>query len=292
MSYDPMQELADPARPSARVVLLVIGVICLWFAPLFILNAIYMFWYSTMSSADAQALYAELSTGGSRFGARIALLSFWVHTLVLAAVLRIIHNRSLLSLIGPLPQAISDAMRVMIWVLPLYLVLAWLGDPQGLQVQRQMETGVWLTMLPVSLVLVFVQTSSEEFIFRGYLQSQLAAISANPLVWMAIPALMFSLLHIGNGQSTAAMIGYVYLTFLSGILWVDLTARTGNLGAALALHFINNVFALLVLAYDDWLYGLSLFTVQLGGAAWQPSFVMDTLFLLCTWLAARVALRV
>ena len=71
-------------------------------------------------------------------------------------------------------------------------------------------------------------------------------------------------------------------------------ARTGTLGPALALHFTNNVFAILVTAPAGNLDGIALYTFPLAleeeGLAWYV-LPIEILFTLCAWLTARIALR-
>lgn len=71
-------------------------------------------------------------------------------------------------------------------------------------------------------------------------------------------------------------------TALVGIFAADLTARTGNLGAAIGLHFTNNFFALCVLSLDGALSGVSLFVTpfQAGEVdALRPLLLTDLVFI-------------
>ncbi|MFQ5439742.1 MAG: lysostaphin resistance A-like protein, partial [Paracoccaceae bacterium] len=100
---------------------------------------------------------------------------------------------------------------------------------------------------------------SEELVFRGYLQQQLAARYSSRWVWWVLPALLFGLAHF-DGESTGVNAWLVVAdTFLIGLIAGDLTARTGNLGAAVGLHLANNTAALLVMATEGTITGLSLF---------------------------------
>ena len=62
---------------------------------------------------------------------------------------------------------------------------------------------------------------------------------------MVLPSVMFGALHFWNGNGAAEGVLWAIWATALGIACADLTARTGNLGAAIGLHMANNVFALL-----------------------------------------------
>ena len=121
---------------------------------------------------------------------------------------------------------------------------------------RQLPLAAWAAWLPLALPLLLVQTAAEELAFRGFLMQCLAARFARPLVWFLLPALLFGALHwnpaeLGANASLVALSATVI-----GLVLADVTAKTGNLSAAIGLHFANNVTSLLV--------------VSLPGAARRP----------------------
>ena len=77
-------------------------------------------------------------------------------------------------------------------------------------------------------------------------------------------------------------------------MMADLTARSGTLGPAIALHFINNVSAVLIVSLPDGLAGLALYVAPFSLdntellRAWLP---VDFMLMLVFWLAARLAIR-
>ena len=79
-----------------------------------------------------------------------------------------------------------------------------------------------------------------------------------------------------------------------GVLTADLTARAGTLGPAIALHFINNVSAMLIVSLPDDLSGLALYVVPFSledtaaVRAWLP---VDFALMIVFWLAARLAIK-
>jgi len=60
----------------------------------------------------------------------------------------------------------------------------------------------------------------------------------------------------------------------------------------MGLHFVNNLFALLVISMDETITGLSLFTVPLpaGTAQWAVSTAVNLAILLVLWRVLRYAL--
>ena len=90
--------------------------------------------------------------------------------------------------------------------------------------------------------------AAEELLFRGYLTQALAARFRSPLAWALVPSLAFGALHWdGAAYGADAWLAVAAATAV-GLALADVTARTGNLSAAIGLHFANNVAALLVVA--------------------------------------------
>jgi len=165
--------------------------------------------------------------------------------------------------------------------------------PYGFEVRPGLDLSLWLSFLPLSLVIILGQTGAEELFFRGYLQQQLAARFNTPLVWMWLPSILFGLAHYdpSNGPLVSWLI--VAATGLFGLLAADLTARTGSIGAAWGFHFANNVAAILVLSMDGALSGLALYTAPIGpedAEVFAPLLLRDMATTVAVWAAIRFAL--
>ncbi len=117
----------------------------------------------------------------------------------------------------------------------------------------------WMKWMPLALPLLFVQISAEELIFRGYLQQELGARYSSPLIWILVPSLVFGALHWDTETFGDNAILIVIGTTLFGIFAADVTARTGNIGAAIGLHFTNNFFALFITSMQGDMTGMSLY---------------------------------
>jgi len=237
----------------------------------------------------------ELLSGATPLAMYVLLLSFGLITAAVFVGVRIIHQRPPLSVIGPLALAMPQFFKVLallvilgaaIMVLPPYEM----GGP----LVQNLGFGKWAMLLPLSLLAVFIQISAEEVFFRGYLQQQLGARFRSPLVWMVLPSILFAIGHYQPTEAGGNAVVIVVWAFLFGLLMADLTARSGTIGPALAVHFTNNVSALLITSLPDSLGGLALWHTPFGMAdeaelrAWMP---VDFALMIVSWLAARLALR-
>ena len=158
-------------------------------------------------------------------------------------------------------------------------------------VQRgPVELGTWaLYLLPI-LFFAFIQTSSEELLFRGYLMRGLAYRFRSPLVWAVLPTLVFTALHWNPGSVLGMNIGVLISIGAFAVLLALLVYVTGNLGAAMGAHLGNNIVGFLLISHDDMLGGLALFRAPpLDGLAWTPVQTaviagVSIVSILLTWL--------
>jgi len=201
------------------------------------------------------------------------------------------HGRSPSTLFGDRDGFFRCFFLTLAVLIPLFGVAVTIGwqftDPLS-----NMPLGDWLRLLPFALPLVLVQVSAEELIFRGYLQQQLAARFAARWVWMGLPALLFTALHYDPANTSTVWL-ILGATGIFALIAADLTERTGNLGAAIGLHFVNNVVALLILATGETITGLALYITPYGASdlnALLPVLGLDCLLLILAWRLLRAVL--
>ena len=143
--------------------------------------------------------------------------------------------------------------------------------------------------------MLLIQTGSEELLFRGYLQSQLAARLPHPAAWLILPSALFALGHYAPGVYGGNALLVALWAFAFGLAAADLTARSGTIGPALALHFANNLLAIAVVSPQGQMSGLALWQLPFDAtdeAAMLGVLPLDLLGILVGWLATRLALRV
>ena len=292
--YAAHRDFIAPAVPTAALWRVFVGFLAASAVYLLLNNLFFTLVFNLLGSQDG-SFYDDLLTGKTPVAMFILLGSFGLMTVGIVLVARVLHKRSLSSLIGPMSLAVPQfgmVVRMLVIVGAITFVLPPWGF--GEDNVSNMPLGKWVLLLPLSLVAVFIQVSAEEIVFRGYVQQQLAARFKSPLVWMVLPSVLFALGHYlpeeaGGNAVTTALWAAVF-----GILMADLTARAGSLGPAIAVHFCNNVTAILITSLPDNLSGLALYVTPFGMEdtealrAWLP---VDFALMFVSWLAARLAIR-
>lgn len=249
---------------------------------------------AALGPSSAMVTLRDIATGATPLGLVGLLFTYLPLAIGLGVATVLILKRGFSSLIGPL----APAWRCFLWVaLPLLALWVAMMPLQIMAPNVGRHLGLWsmLQWLPLALPGLLIQTGTEELVFRGYLQQQLGARWRSPWMWMVVPAVLFGALH-WSPEAYGPLAPLVALWAVAfGLAAADLTARTGNLGAAVGLHFANNAQTLFLVGLYGNLHGLSLYTVVLpmtDTMAQLPYIAVDGAALLVSWLAARVVLRV
>jgi membrane protease YdiL (CAAX protease family) len=204
----------------------------------------------------------------------------------------LLHGRSVRSLFGAPAALLRHFFVTLAICIVVFAVTALVPTPTFTPLPNT-EISLWMSFLPLALVGVLIQTGAEEVLFRGYMQQQLAARFSSPILWMVLPSVIFAALHYQPeimGENTWLMMGAV---FVFALLAADLTAVTGTIGAAWAMHFVNNALAILVVATDGPLSGLALYIAPISPASEgiRPLFYLDIATTVALWAVIRLILR-
>lgn len=243
------------------------------------------------SAADLAAVVQ----GSTPAAMLLVLVTFGFMALGAGLAARLLQGRSFVSLIGPLAPMLHQFTQVFLRLLIVFGIVLLLPPYDfGAPLVPNVALPLWLGLLPLSLLAVLVQVSAEEVVFRGYLQQALAARFQNPLIWLLLPAAMFGLAHYMPQEAgdNAWLLCLWAMGF--GLVTADLTARAGTLGPAIAVHFFNNIVALLIVASPSSLNGLGLYLLPYDlsdVAGLRPWLLVDCATMLVAWLVARLAIR-
>lgn len=281
-----------PARRRPALWRLLLGVVLIPAVYIaLVMGAAWTFWAASGAGTDIRFWIGDLLRAESAGAALAVLFSFGALIAAVALTVRLLHARGLATVIGSRARVLGHGAAAAIILGGSFALGIYLTEPDFAP-EPNMTPSYWLTLLPFTLTALLIQTGAEEMVFRGYLQQQLAARFASRAMWMALPAVIFGLLHL---DPSAGLNGWVIvgIALLFGLIAADLTAVTGSLGAAWGFHFANNVIAVGLFAMEGTITGVSLYTLPVDAQAplLEPLLARDLGITLTAWLLCRLALR-
>jgi len=122
-------------------------------------------------------------------------------------------------------------------------------SPEGYELNFKL--GKFIVLCIIAIILVPLQTSFEEYFFRGYLMQGIGVLVKNRWFPLLFTSVIFGMLHIANPE--IEKLGYILLVYYigTGLFLGIMTLMDDGLELALGFHAANNLFtALLVTA--DW----------------------------------------
>ncbi|MBF4484454.1 CPBP family intramembrane glutamic endopeptidase [Flavobacterium sp. CSZ] len=123
---------------------------------------------------------------------------------------------------------------------------------------RSPENFIWnfklvpfLILVTLGAILIPIQTSTEEYVFRGYLMQGFANLALNRWFPLMMTSLIFGLMHIFNPE--VAKMGYVIMVYYigTGLFLGIITLMDEGIELALGFHAANNLIGALLVT-SDW----------------------------------------
>lgn len=111
--------------------------------------------------------------------------------------------------------------------------------------------GQWFLLLPLALVLTPLQTSAEEFFFRGYLLQGLGLLTRQRFVLIIVSSLLFAVPHFVNPEMQRGAVWLALLYFAFGVFLTVITLKDNRLELALGVHAANNLRFLFISTKDS-----------------------------------------
>lgn len=190
--------------------------------------------------------------GANRFLVE-SLLTFVVGLILLFAWVKYIHKQSIIALTTARNKI--DWKRFwfifVLWgvVSSSFVLLDYYLNPEEYVFNFKLQP--FLILVIIALVLIPIQTSFEEYLFRGYLMQGIGVLAKNKWLPLLLTSVVFGLMHIANPEigklGPVIMVYYIGTGLFLGII----TLMDDGLELALGFHAANNLFtALLVTA--DW----------------------------------------
>ena len=201
-------------------------------------------------SIDEKEILTTLSSNLTLF---LMLLSFAIGLLAVYLVVRFLHKQPFIELTTSRKK--TDWGRVffgfgIITITTLAVtVLDYYNNPDDYAFQFDLVP--FLILAVIAIIMIPLQTSFEEYLFRGYLMQGIGVLAKNRWLPLIITSVVFGGLHLANPEvdklGNVIMIYYIGTGFFLGIM----TLMDEGMELALGFHAGNNLItALLVTA--DW----------------------------------------
>ncbi|OSY88324.1 hypothetical protein WH52_06045 [Tenacibaculum holothuriorum] len=181
------------------------------------------------------------------------LIPFLILLVLLLVLVKLLHGRSITSLVTSRNKI--DWKRFFFgfssWfvVTVFFLFVGFLLSPD--EFVWNFKPAPFFLLLLISIVLIPIQTSLEELLFRGYLMQGLGILAKNRWFPLVITSVLFGLMHILNPE--VSKLGYGIMGFYigTGFLFGIVTLLDEGTELALGIHAANNI-AAAVLVASNW----------------------------------------
>ena len=168
-------------------------------------------------------------------------------------VVRFLHHQKLLSIITARKKIDWKRVRFSFVIWSLFTVVTTIGTyyfcPTDFKINFQLIP--FLILFVIATLLVPIQTSVEELVFRGYLMQGFANLSKNKWFPLVMTSSIFGLMHLSNPEvskmGNIIMIYYIGTGLLLGII----TLMDDGMELALGFHAANNLIGALLVT-SDW----------------------------------------
>lgn len=216
----------------------------------------------------------------------LLLLSFAVGLGVLFLVIRLIHQQKI--------KDVTTVRRKMDWK-RFFFAFTLIGafsiittgldyyfSPEDYQLNFQLVP--FLILCLIAIVMIPLQTSFEEYLFRGYLMQGLGVLAKNRWFPLIITSIIFGGLHFFNPEvgklGNSIMFYYIGTGFLLGIM----TLMDDGMELALGFHAGNNLIGALLVTADWTAFQTNSVLIDISDptAGWDimlPTFIFYAIFL-------------
>lgn len=180
------------------------------------------------------------------------LFPFVLVLLTLMLSNRFIHKRSILSLFTARER--FDWKRFFtaagIWAAVMAVLLAVMMIDNN-QIQWNMKPSTIIPLVLISLLLIPIQTTAEEVLFRGYLFQAFGQKNRRGWVSVVVTGVLFGLMHAANPEVETLGYGVMSYYIMTGIFLGFIVLMDDGLELSMGYHAANNIFAALILT-NEW----------------------------------------
>lgn len=196
---------------------------------------------SMMSGIDSNLYLASMA------------FSFVVFLAVAIWIIKMFHGRSWTEVINGTKRVRWSRFFVGLAVWGVLQVgsfaINYMTDPNNFEFRFEPVRFIFLTI--ITLTMIPIQSSCEEFVFRGYLAQGVASWTGSRLWALLIPSVLFALLHSANPEVTKYGFGVMMANyFLIGLTFGLISLLDDGIELAMGAHSINNILGSMLMTYE------------------------------------------
>ena len=196
---------------------------------------------SMMSGIDSNLYLASMA------------FSFVVFLAVAIWIIKMFHGRSWTEVINGTKRVRWSRFFVGLAVWGVLQVgsfaINYMTDPNNFEFRFEPVRFIFLTI--ITLTMIPLQSSCEDFVFRGYLAQGVASWTGSRLWALLIPSVLFALLHSANPEVTKYGFGVMMANyFLIGLTFGLISLLDDGIELAMGAHSINNILGSMLMTYE------------------------------------------
>jgi len=231
-----------------------IGIWKFWVLPIgFIALMAFNYISVIYSPVSVDVMMADLI---DKLGANLVLIMLLIPLVVglfvVWAWVKLIHSQSITSL--------TTARKKVDWKRILFAFSLWAGITiliTGIDILMSpgdyvfnFQPGPFFNLLIIAVLLIPLQTSFEEYLFRAHLMQGVGLMAGNRWMPLLLTSLLFGLMHLGNPEVDKLGLGILVFYIGTGLFLGIITLMDEGLELALGFHAANNLITALMVTAD------------------------------------------
>ena len=204
------------------------------------------------------------------------LLTFFVGFIGFIIVIKYLHNQTILSITSSRKsidyKRILTSFTAISTILVLNILFSFLISPEDYVLQFNLND--FLILLLIAVIFIPIQTSLEEYVFRGYLMQGLGVMFNNKWLPLILTSISFGFLHFYNPEimklGSILLVHYVATGLFLGII----TLMDDGMELALGFHAGNNLLIALIVTADWTVFQTTSIFNYIG----EPDVINQSLF--------------
>ncbi len=208
---------------------------------------------SSLQTASERMLDFEGMGISNNIGLLLMLLPFVLSFVSFIFVMKWFHTRNWIEVINGLKKIRwkKFATGYIVWfsMSALFLIISYMASPEDFELQF-----VWSRFWPlllISVLLIPIQSSYEEILFRGYLAQGFGVWTGSRFVAILIPSILFGLMHSMNPEVQEYGFWLTMPQYIGfGVIFGIAATLDDGIESAAGAHSANNTFLSLFLTSE------------------------------------------